>query len=100
MNKIIDFMNWLTDIDGGWWPLLKCRPNKNEYIDSKVLAKITPFFGTLTGIIIVFLSKSYNDPSHVAISIALGWLSFFILYRITFSVAWNIRADMLNNNVD
>lgn len=98
MNKLIDFMNRLTDMDWGWWPLVKCRPEKDEYIDSKVLAKITPLFGTLTGLIFIYISDAYNDLLHAVISIVLGWVFFFTLYKVSFAVAWNIRADRLKSN--
>jgi hypothetical protein len=98
MNKIIDFMNCLTGMDTGWWPLIKCRPEKNEYIDSKVLVKITPFFGTIIGLAFIYLDKTYNNPIESLISIGLGWVGFFIIYRLSFSVAWNIRADRIKSN--
>ena len=98
MNKIVGFMNWLTDMDTGWWPLLKYRPEKHEHIDSSVVCKITPFFGTATGFIIIYISNNFNDPKSIAICLAAGWVIFFIGYRFSFSVAWNIRADNLKNS--
>ena len=93
MNRLLNFMNWLTDMDWGWWPLLKYRPAKDAYIDCRVLIKITPFFGTLTGLIFVSLLNAYDKPGVILLNIVLGWLIFFIFHRLTFSIAWNYRAD-------
>ena len=97
---IVNFLNWLTDMDWGWWPLLKHRPEKHEYIDSKVLFKITPMFGTVTGLLFMFITNTVNDLMYASICMLAGWVLFFVGYRVTFSVAWNIRADSLKNNND
>ena len=98
MNKIVNFMNWLSDMDGGWWPLLKCRPGKSQYMDARVLLKITPFFGSLAGLVSIFLSATFGDLIHAAIYMLSAWFTFYFLFRLTFSVAWNIRADSLNKS--
>ena len=95
MNKLVDFMNRLTDMDGGWWPLLKLRPAKDEYIDNLVVLKTTPFFGTVIGLSFIIISSEYNNLIQILIKLALGWLMFFIAQRLTFALAWNIRADKL-----
>jgi len=89
-------MNWLTDMDWGWWPLVKYRPNKNEYIDNKVTLKITPFFGSVSAIIILILINEFNNITLTLSAFVIGWVVFFIIYRLTFAVAWNIRADHIN----
>ena len=98
MNKLIDFMNKLTDMDSGWWPLVRCRPEKNAYIDAGVLIKITPFFGSVLGMLPILRFTEFRSPIGVLICLAVGWISFFLLYRFTFAVAWNIRADRLNKD--
>ena len=97
MNKIISVMNWLTDMDWSWWPLLRCRPAKNEYIDNLVVLKITPFFGTIAGLIPISMMNNFDDLKVVIFFLLFGWVGFFILYRLTFSIAWNIRANSLKN---
>ena len=92
-------MNRLTDMDGGWWPLLKWRPAKDEYIDNLLVLKTTPFFGTLIGLSFIITSSEYNDLTQILIKLALGWLLFFIAQRATFALAWNIRADKLKKTV-
>lgn len=97
MNKIINSMNWLTDLDWGWWPLLKYRPQKAERIDIIVVAKITPFFGTLVALLVILLTGAHKNISDVTFSFVLSWVIFFVFYRATFAVTWNIRAKILNN---
>ena len=100
MNPVINFLNWLTDMDWGWWPLLKYRPQKNERIDSTVILKVTPLFGTVVGCLILLILNELNSATFVLGIYAISWLLFFIIYRITFAVAWNIRVKYLNQNND
>jgi len=95
MNPIINFMNWLTDMDWGWWPLLRFRPPKDEYIDNIVVLKITPFFGTVFGILIAIIWNHLHSPARIFLDVLNTWVLFFILYRITFAPAWNSRARIL-----
>jgi hypothetical protein len=95
MKALIDFMNWLTDMDWGWWPLLSARPSKEKPIDSIVLAKITPFFGTLTGLLIAVIANHFTSLRRVLVDVGLAWVLFFIGYRLTFAIAWNSRARLL-----
>ena len=88
-------MNALTDMDWGWWPLLKHRPPQEQRIDAGVLLKITPFFGTITGVLIALATHRANNAATLTICIAAGWIAFFILYRLTFAIAWNYRAKQL-----
>ena len=96
MKLVVNFLNWLTDMDLGWWPLLKYRPAKDEVLDFKILLKITPIFGTIAALIAILLTGEYREiPTIISIFI-FCWLLFFFGYRCTFSVAWNIRAKKLN----
>ena len=95
MKVVIDFMNWLTDMDWGWWPLLSARPSKERPIDIVVLAKITPFFGTLAGLLIAVIANHFTSLRRVLVDVGLAWVLFFIGYRLTFAIAWNSRARLL-----
>ena len=69
MNKIIDFMNWLTDIDGGWWPLIKCRPEKNACLSAKCIQ--WNWLGDSTS-----HNSAMKQPSHVVSAVkSIGVLS-------------------------
>lgn len=100
MSRLVDLLNWFTDMDWGWWPLLKYRPAKVEYLDSRVLVKITPFFGTLTGLVFCYIANAFASLTDVFVCLVSGWIVFFSFYRVTFSVAWNVRADRLNKKAD
>jgi len=98
MNKLVDILNALADMDWGWWPLLRYRPPKHKDIDSVVILKLTPYFGTLTGLLIAYSAQQFNMPVSLIIYIGIGWFSFFILYRVAFAPAWNSRARKLRQN--
>ena len=95
MQRIINFMNWLTDMDWGWWPLLRLRPQKHEYINARVLLKVTSVFGTVTGVLFIYLTASFGDIEQMLHCIIAGWAIYFAFFRLTFAVAWNLRADSL-----
>ncbi len=95
MKPIEDFSNWLTDMDSGWWPLVNLRPQKNKNIDNTVLFKITPFFGSVSGVIIFFLCEGSYSILNFTLSLLLGWVAFFIVYKFSFAIAWNRRASRL-----
>ena len=41
MRKLEDFLNSLTDMDSGWWPVLFLRPPKDKEIDNRLLLRLT-----------------------------------------------------------
>jgi len=101
MRPLEDFMNSLTDMDWGWWPVLFLRPPKDKDIDNIVLLKMTSFFGPVTGLL-VFLVRLKRMASVTAAGIALhvllGCVLFFLMYKVTFAVFWNRRARRLRSN--
>ena len=98
MKAIWDFMNGLTDMDWGWWPMLRCRPPKDKNIDARVLLKITPVFGTMAGLFAVAVTRTFNSLYFFVGAIAVSWVLFFVIYRITFAVTWNRRAKTIREN--
>ncbi|MDP2984206.1 MAG: hypothetical protein Q8O92_12865 [Candidatus Latescibacter sp.] len=98
MKAIINFLNLLTDTDWFWSPLLRFRPPKDKNIGSIVVLKITPFIGTVAGIIFAAIQHHLQSPTHFIVDVMFGWVAFFIIYRITFAPAWNSRARMLRQN--
>jgi len=95
MKPIIDSLNWLSDQDWNWWPLLKLRPSQHDRITDRVVLKLTAFFGTLSGLAIVAIARHYSSAEHVLIDMAIGWAAFYAIYRVTFVPAWNVRARRL-----
>ncbi|MBI5954102.1 MAG: hypothetical protein HY865_20790 [Chloroflexi bacterium] len=95
IDQIENFMNGLTDMDWGWWPVLSLRPAKDKDIDNVVLLKLSLIFGSSIGIfflLIVFLTTGVMTWGIFLFCILLGWLLFFVVYKVTFVYFWNRRA--------
>ena len=98
MDKIENFMNELTDMDWGWWPVLFLRPTKNKNIDNVILLKLSLIFGSVIGVFLLWLAywkTGILALSTLLLSIPLGWLLFFVIYKFTFVYFWNRRARRL-----
>lgn len=100
LDKVERFMNDLTDKDFGWYPFVFLRPQPHEFMDTKFLAKISLYYGPLTGIVMylgVFLGAGDIPFNLLAalICIIAGIPIFFITYRFTFAIPWNRRAERL-----
>lgn len=98
MDQIESFMNKLTDMDWGWWPVLFLRPAKEKDIDNIILLKLSLVFGSIVGAILllmVFLATRTLTSGIFIISILLGWSLFFVTYKATFVYFWNRRARRL-----
>ena len=102
MKQIEDFMNWLTDMDGGWWPVVSFRPPRDRDIDNRVLLKISPIFGGVAGLIVllwfVFRHMTSITVGKVVIFYLLGCIAFFVIYKFTFAYFWNRRARRLRSS--
>jgi len=94
MRAIEDFMNKMTDMDWGWWPVLHFRPAQDKNIDNKVLMKITPIFGTFLALFVLLTSTQITLISTLA-TLLTSWIFFFVAYKLTFAIAWNARASRL-----
>jgi hypothetical protein len=100
MRRLEDFMNALTDMDGGWWPVLSVRPKKSNNIDNTVLLKITAVFGTVLGLVFcLFYMRKTTTASlqGFAMRMALAWFIYFLGYKFTFAYFWNQRAKRLRD---
>ena len=74
---------------------MKVRPKECDCLGSLVVLKITPFFGTMASIVILlFLDKPLSLVS-IVLTFTYSWVMFFVAYRSTFAIAWNIRAKKL-----
>ena len=92
MNPIIDALNWLSDQDWGWWPLLKYRPPKDEVISNALVLKLTPVFGTLSGLVVAAIAQHLKSIPYLLLDILIGWVAYIVIYRASFVPAWNSRA--------
>ena len=95
-------MNWLNDMDWGWWPVVFLRPPKDKDIDNPVLLKMTLFFGPVTGLIpllwVAFHAIMAASLANIVIFLLIGCAAFFVFYKCTFAVFWNRRARRLRAN--
>jgi hypothetical protein len=101
IDNIENFMNKLTDMDWGWWPVLFLRPAKDKDIDNLVLLKMSLIFGSVIGILLLLLYLALTRTSTlgcIVFFILLGWILFFINYKFTFAYFWNRRARRLRGN--
>ncbi len=101
MNQIENFMNRLSDMDSGWWPLVSLRPPKDRNIDNRLLLKLSPIFGGAAGMIgFVWCAFRHITPVTVgraAIFYLIGCVVFFVIYKFTFAHFWNRRAKRLRS---
>jgi hypothetical protein len=98
MDQVENFMNELTDMDWGWWPVLFLRPPKDKDIDNVILLKLSLVFGSVIGVLfllLILLLIGTITLGMVLFSIFLGWLLFFFVYKFTFVYFWNRRARRL-----
>jgi len=100
-DRIEQYLNWLSDKDWGWWPVLNLRPQKNEHINNLTQLKITSIFGTVSGLVIIALlliNKSEVQLIDIPVIWLIGLVLYFFIYKYTFAACWNRRANRSNNN--
>jgi hypothetical protein len=95
VKAVMEALNWLSDLDWGWWPLLRLRPEKSEQMTSRLVLRLTPLFGTLAGLAIAAIAQHLASITHLLLDIAIGWIAFFVIQRGVFAPAWNARARKL-----
>ena len=94
-------LNALADMDWGWWPLLRLRPQRHERMTTGRVALISVAFSTLLTIAVfsAIALRSGITPDFWARFTLVALASpptFFVIYRLTFAVAWNVRAERLH----
>ncbi len=100
IDQIENFMNKLTDMDSGWFPVLFLRPTKDKDIDNVVLVKLSLVFGSAIGVILLLLNFTKEagiSIGNVVFSILAGWVIFFVLYKLTFAYFCNRRARRIRS---
>jgi hypothetical protein len=106
MDKLENFINGLTDMDWGWWPVLFLRPPKDQEMDDRMLLKLTFVFGSLVGALFMLAlllvgtgSLTFGDMLlFIVFCLFLGWTLFFVVYKLTFAYFWNRRARRLRSH--
>ncbi len=97
IEKIIAALNWISDRDSLWWPLLKLRPKKNERYTRKsvfILSSIITIVSHATVILIrIYMGK--DIPALSAILVTVGMFVCVVLYQVVFAYCWNYRVSKL-----
>jgi len=98
MEKIVDLANGFTDRDRNWWPILFLRPDQNEKMTNVLVGKLALFYGLTGGIslylLLLFLGRLSGLLELIVLSIVFV-VGIFIVYRVTFALCWNYRAERL-----
>ncbi len=98
IDQLENFMNKMTDVDWGWWPVLFLRPSKDKDIDNVILLKLSLVFGSAIGVLsllMAFLSRRSITLDMFVFAFLFGWVFFFVGYKVTFVYFWNRRARRL-----
>ena len=106
LDRLEKFMNWLNDMDWGWWPLLSLRPPKDQDMNNLMLLKLALFYGSIIGMLFLIVvvigvveTLTLGEILSVAIvCLLLGWILAFMTYKITIAYAWNRRARRLRRH--
>ena len=96
MKPIINFFNWLSDLDWGWWPFLKHRPEKHERMEPRLILRMTPFYGTILGLTFLLIVDETPDPVWLPVIFGVAWLGYFLISLVIMVAPWNIRAREIN----
>ncbi len=97
MDSLERSLNWLTDMDWGWWPFLRLRPAKHEPLTTARVALMSLSFGMFYGIAVGVIMAGRGRLPWTNVPVIPFTLAafFFVGYRFTFAVAWNARAERL-----
>jgi hypothetical protein len=106
LDRLENFMNWLTDMDWGWWPVLSLRPPKDKDMDNLVLLKMTFLSGSVVGLLLLLVviigateALTLGDIIFdIIFCLLLGWALYFVIYKMTFAYFWNRRARRLRSH--
>lgn len=96
-SPLVRAMNQLTDMDSGWWPFLRLRPPKTERLTTQRVALMSIAYGSFYASILAlfFLWKGRLVVSRLPLLFGCFIVFFFLAYRFTFAIAWNMRAKRL-----
>jgi hypothetical protein len=92
-------LNYVSDMDREWGPLLFLRPERGERMTSRRVAALAGLYGVLAGCavnVVVRLTREHADSLNPLLFPLATTLVFFALYRFTFAACWNRRAERLS----
>jgi hypothetical protein len=92
------FVNYVNDMDSEWGPLLFLRPERDERMTSSRVALLSALYGVLGGCAVdvaVRLTGERADSLNPLFFPAAVTFGFFLVYRFTFALGWNRRAERI-----
>lgn len=94
-------LNRLTDLDWGWWPVLRLRPQRHESMTTARVALMSAIFCPVYGgaVLAFLIGVGWSPlggilPTFLLVTLE-SMIAFFVVYRLTFAAAWNLRAERL-----
>jgi hypothetical protein len=101
-QRLEDAMNRLADIDAGWWPFLRLRPVRHQFMDNARLLRMALYYGTLYGLLVFvwylligYVALSPFAPLWAAACVLAFALYFFVACKFVVAACWNRRAARL-----
>ncbi len=98
IDRVADFINWLSDADWGWWPFLNWRPKPKERFTYRLSLKLAVYGASLWAVIfaclVIIFCRRIWWPNFWG-DICLLYPIAFLFVISTFSWAWNRRASRL-----
>jgi uncharacterized membrane protein len=91
------FLNGMADMDWGWWPFLYLRPPKTVPTDTRRTLIMALHFGPMLSAVLAILRalRGHFSVVEVVLSLPFTMALFFLIYRFSFAIAWNRRAERL-----
>ncbi|MEO8874815.1 MAG: hypothetical protein ABI461_04435 [Polyangiaceae bacterium] len=94
-SGVEDALNAMSDQDVSWWPFLELRPQTHEHLSTRRVLKMSLCYGPLLAMILL-LATIQHASLQAALTIVIAAIALsFVIYRVTFAVAWNRRAERL-----
>ena len=102
MRRIESMINWLTDIDWMWWPLLSLRPKRTDRFSPRLKVLLSIMVVVIGhGVVIIFrVSGGKSVPLGVAAVITVVLLILAFAWFSLVARCWNNRAARLAGNED
>jgi H+/Cl- antiporter ClcA len=96
MDPFENALNFMSDMDATWWPFGFLRPEQHEKMSNLRVLALAVLYGVFAGMLGNVALKLAHEAHrvHSVLTFPL-WttLGFFMLYRFTFALAWNRRAE-------
>ncbi len=91
------FANSVSDLDREWGPFLFLRPARTERMTSWRVMGLAALYGVMTGMLMNAVARVAGQGRDLNLLLLPtgATLGFFLLYRLTFAVCWNRRAERL-----